>query len=200
MKRVNALAIVLTVLTLLALTAGTSTALGDPPTPFAAYLAGPDVEIDIERHIGHYVVIERSTGHYLVPGTGTIATGTAFVQLVPAGLQYRVMVSDLLNPTEVILWHLVARDGVITKQQIAVLWSGERNNLQGALAAGVLGDADVGGWLADFGVAGLVRAINAGTIYVVVSTEAYGKGEIGGPLLPIPVEKRSHQLTPADEG
>jgi hypothetical protein len=185
MKHVRFLAIGLLALALAALVAGPAAAQVAPPLEFEAELAGPDVEIDIERAVGHYVVIERSAGHYLDPEAETQATGTAYFRWSPAGLQYRVMVRDLARPTEISLRHVVERGGEVQSEIIAVLWTGSRSSLHGRLAGGRLQDDELRGPLADLGVLGLLREVRAGNIYVVVSTQQYPRGEIGGPLLPV---------------
>jgi hypothetical protein len=157
----------------------------DRPPAFEAELAGPDV--DIERAPGHYIVIQRSTGHYLDPGAETEATGTAHLMFLAPGVQYRVMVENLTGAQEVSLFLVAEREGEVFTDRVATLWSGRPgpSAVSGRLAGGWLTEGDLVGPLAARGLSGLLRAAEAGNIYVVVHTEAWPKGEIGGPLIPV---------------
>jgi hypothetical protein len=188
MKHRKMVAFGLLVLATVVLGAAFSGAEAASPPRYEAELAGPDVEIDIERAVGHYVVIERSAGHYLDPEAETAAVGTAYFKLLPSGMQFRVMVSRLVGPTEVTLRHVIDRGGEVEDEVIAVLWSGNGNSMNGRLAGGTLRDEDLRGPLAGLGLLGLARDIRAGNVYVVVSTAQYPKGEIGGPLLPVTLD------------
>jgi hypothetical protein len=182
-----ALALALALLVLVAgfLPAGAQAA---RPPSFEAELAGRDV--DIERAPGHYIVIQRSTGHYLDPGSSTDATGTAHLTFLRPGVLFRVMVQGLEGANEVTLNLVGERGGEVFNEEIATLWKGgsDPGSFSGRLAGGWLMDADLRGPLAERGLEGLLRATEAGNVYVVIHTAQWPKGEIGGPLISVTFE------------
>lgn len=121
--------------------------------------------------------------------SGSSATGRAFFSLNPNGqsIDYTLDVSNLNDPTEAHI-HVVDSNGRIG-EDIAPLYTGGRipGSFTGELVHGMITADELMGPFKGQPLSALIDAFNAGRIAVVVHSERFPNGEIGGTALLMPM-------------